>query len=79
MITSARSFDVYLVTRHLYCMNTLLIGHVLNEQGTGYECLNSIGVKSESYHMKEHPRIIQIVKMDEKMEVNGGSLKVAQT
>ena len=40
------------------------ISHVLNEQRTGYECLKSIGMKSESYHMKEHPRLIQIVKFD---------------
>ena len=27
----------------------IAISHVLNEQGTGYECLKSIGVKCESY------------------------------
>ena len=40
------------------------ISHVLNEQGTGYECLKSIGVNSKSYHMKEHPRLIEIVKFE---------------
>ena len=38
--------------------------HVSNEQETGYECLKSIGLKSESYHMSEHPRLIHIVKFD---------------
>ena len=40
------------------------ISHVLNEQGTGYECLKSIVLKSESNYMKEYPRLIQIVKFE---------------
>ena len=36
--------------------------HVLNEQGTGYECLKSIEVKSETYYIEWHPRLIQSVK-----------------
>ena len=40
------------------------MSHVLNEYGTEYECLKLIGVKSESYDMKEHPRLIQIVKFE---------------
>ena len=42
----------------------LLISHVLNDKETGYECLKLIGVKSDSHHMKEHPRITQIVKFE---------------
>ena len=48
-----------------------IISHVLNEKGTGYECLKSIGMKSESYHTKEHTRLIQI----EKFERDGGKGK----
>ena len=33
------------------------IGHVLNEQGTGYEYLKSIELKNEARHLKEHPNI----------------------
>ena len=40
------------------------ISHVRNEQGTKYKCLKSIGVKSEPYHRKEHPRLIQIMKFE---------------
>ena len=40
------------------------ISHDLNEHGTGYECLKSIGVKSESYHMNEYPTLIQIVEFE---------------
>ena len=40
------------------------ISHVLNKQETGFESLKLIGVKSESYHMKEHPKLIQIVKFE---------------
>ena len=35
-----------------------LIGHVLNEQGTGYEYLKSIELKNGARHLKEHPNII---------------------
>ena len=40
------------------------ISHVLNEQGTGYDFLKSIGVRSESYHVKEYPRLIQTLKSE---------------
>ena len=34
---------------------------VLNyERGTGYECLKSSGLKSEPYHMKEHPSLADL-------------------
>ena len=43
---------------------TICISHVVYEQRTGYECLKSTGLKNESYHMKEHPRLIQAVKFE---------------
>ena len=38
----------------MFDLSVLSISHVLNEQGTGCECLKLIRVKRESYHMKEH-------------------------
>ena len=32
-----------------------LIGHVLNEQRSGYEYLKSIKLKNGARHLKEHP------------------------
>ena len=49
-----------------------ILSNYLNEHGTEYVCLKSIGVKSESYHMKEYPRIRARL---EKREVNSGSLR----
>ena len=42
----------------------LLAMTVINEQGTGYQCLKSIGLKSETYHIKKHPSLIQFVKFE---------------
>ena len=38
------------------------IGHVLNEQGTGYEYLKSIELKNWAGPLKEHPNISKITK-----------------
>ena len=53
------------------------ISHVVNELGTGYECLKWIGVKSESYHQS----LIQFVKFecDWKKGKSTVGLKIAQT
>ena len=40
------------------------IGHVLNEQGTGYEYLKSIELKKEARHLKEHPNISKFTKFE---------------
>ena len=40
------------------------IGHVLNEQGTGYEYLKSIELKNGARHLKEHPNISKFTKFE---------------
>ena len=40
----------------------LSIGHVLNEQGTGYEYLKSIELKKGTHHPKKHPNISKFTK-----------------
>ena len=40
------------------------IGHVLNEQGTGYEYLKSIELKKEARHLQEHPNISKFTKFE---------------
>ena len=42
----------------------VIIGHVLNEQGTGYEYLKSIELKNGSRHLKEHPNISKLTKFE---------------
>ena len=39
-------------------------GHVLNEQGTGYENLKSIELKNGARHLKEHPNISKFTKFE---------------
>ena len=40
------------------------ISHVLNKQGTGYEFLQSIELKNEARHVKEHPKISKFTKFE---------------
>ena len=46
-------------SKHVIC-----IGHVLNEQGTGYEYLISIELKKGASHLKEHPNISKFTKFE---------------
>ena len=40
------------------------IGHVLNEQGTGYEYLISTELRNRAHHLKEHPNIRKFTKFE---------------
>ena len=41
-----------------------LIGHALNEQGTGYEYLLSIEMKNRALHPKEHPKVNKFAQIE---------------
>ena len=54
------------MTQDKDCKQELMapIGHVLNEQGTGYEYLKSMELKIEARHPKKHPNISKFTKFE---------------
>ena len=44
--------------------SVIIMGHVLNEEGPGYEILKSIELKNGHPHLKEHPTISKLMKFD---------------
>ncbi len=49
---------------HSFFSQELVISHVRNEQGTGYEYSILIELKNEPCHLKEHPKISLFTKFD---------------
>ncbi len=48
----------------IFWNNTIIISHVQNEQGTGYEYSISIALKNWARHLKEHPKISNSTKVE---------------
>ena len=59
--TGARlSTDFRSIQREIF----IVISHVINEQGTGYEYSKSIDLKNEASDLKEHPKISKLGKFE---------------